>query len=207
MTPRWPLSAWCLLMALAMVLGACVAPPARKVNNSYLVLLDDGDGKTGLVRFSTPQGETALDRPMQATRLAGPSNASFEVSAAQLERDFGAALAAVPAKAQTFLLYFQAGGSRLTAESEALLPQILQAIATRPVPDMSVTGHTDTAGDADTNVRLGLERAQFVARLLGSAQLDPSRVLVASHGEKNLLVATPDNTPEPRNRRVEVAVR
>jgi outer membrane protein OmpA-like peptidoglycan-associated protein len=30
---------------------------------------------------------------------------------------------------------------------------------------------------------------------------------VASHGEGDLLVHTPDETPEPRNRRVDISVR
>jgi len=30
---------------------------------------------------------------------------------------------------------------------------------------------------------------------------------VASHGEADLLIKTKDNTPEPRNRRVEISVR
>jgi outer membrane protein OmpA-like peptidoglycan-associated protein len=30
---------------------------------------------------------------------------------------------------------------------------------------------------------------------------------VASHGEADLLVHTPDETPEPRNRRVDITVR
>jgi peptidoglycan-associated lipoprotein len=32
-------------------------------------------------------------------------------------------------------------------------------------------------------------------------------ITVVSHGERNLLIATPDNTPEPKNRRVEITVR
>ena len=37
--------------------------------------------------------------------------------------------------------------------------------------------------------------------------LDASLMVVTSHGEADLLVPTPDETPEPRNRRVEIAVR
>lgn len=205
-----PVASAGLVVAVALLaLAGCASEPvpAPKVNNSYLVLLEDSDGTTGQVRFTTAQGDTVLSRPLQATRLGGPGNTTFDASQAQVAQDFGGALAALPLKAQSFLLYFQAGRARLTPESEALVPRILQAIAARPVPDISVTGHTDTAGDEGSNTRLGLDRAQFVARVLGAAQLDPARVLVASHGEKNRLVQTADNTPEPRNRRVEVTIR
>ena len=41
---------------------------------------------------------------------------------------------------------------------------------------------------------------------MGSEMCIRDRV-VTSHGEGNLLVKTPDNTPEPANRRVEITVR
>ena len=53
-----------------------------------------------------------------------------------------------------------------------------------------------------------MERARQIAALVGrGSKLEASSISVESHGEKNLLVATPDNTAEPRNRRVEVTIR
>jgi outer membrane protein OmpA-like peptidoglycan-associated protein len=43
--------------------------------------------------------------------------------------------------------------------------------------------------------------------MLIQAGLDPSTVEIISHGETDLLVKTADETPEPRNRRVEISVR
>ena len=54
---------------------------------------------------------------------------------------------------------------------------------------------------------LGLIRANTVRGLLVQVGLDPSTIEVRSHGESDLLVKTPDETPEPRNRRVEISVR
>ncbi len=62
-------------------------------------------------------------------------------------------------------------------------------------------------GAPRTNVALGLKRAVTVRDLLVAAGLDPSTVEVTSHGEGDLLIQTPDETPEPRNRRVEITVR
>jgi outer membrane protein OmpA-like peptidoglycan-associated protein len=72
---------------------------------------------------------------------------------------------------------------------------------------VSVIGHTDTMGQAKANVALGLTRARFVRNLLVDAGLDPGTIEVLSHGESALLIRTPDETPEPRNRRVEITVR
>jgi len=118
---------------------------------------------------------------------------------------------------QTFLLYLESGSAKLTTESEQLIPRIVEAIRTRTRPGVSIIGHTDTAGDAAANQRLGQERAQLIAQHLGLLPRDgaPARLsdvqlsdlTVTSHGESNLLVRTPDNTPEARNRRVEVTIR
>jgi outer membrane protein OmpA-like peptidoglycan-associated protein len=70
-----------------------------------------------------------------------------------------------------------------------------------------VVGHTDTMGAPKANIELGLDRATTVRALLVQAGLDASTVEVISHGETDLLVKTPDETPEPRNRRVEISVR
>jgi outer membrane protein OmpA-like peptidoglycan-associated protein len=47
----------------------------------------------------------------------------------------------------------------------------------------------------------------FVRNLLTAAGLDASSIEVSSLGEADPLVRTPDDTPEPRNRRVEIGVR
>jgi outer membrane protein OmpA-like peptidoglycan-associated protein len=73
--------------------------------------------------------------------------------------------------------------------------------------DVSIIGHTDTQGKADANTALALRRAEAVETLLKSQGMQASAVLVESHGESNLLVPTPDETPEPRNRRVEIVIR
>lgn len=199
-----------LVLFCVFVLGGCVsAPPAPKPgpSGSYVVLLNNSDGSTGQLKLSTRAGESVLATAGQAARLAGPPGQKFEVNRAKISRDFGAAMDSRPPKPVSFMLYFMPGGARLVPESEADVNKVLSEIVARPVPDISIIGHTDTAGDSEVNLRLGLERARYVAGLLASANLDRRSVAVESHGEKNLLVPTPDNTSEPRNRRVEVTVR
>jgi outer membrane protein OmpA-like peptidoglycan-associated protein len=54
---------------------------------------------------------------------------------------------------------------------------------------------------------LSLKRAQTVADLIRSQGLHVEALVVESHGKRNLLIPTPDETPEPRNRRVEITIR
>jgi adhesin transport system outer membrane protein len=190
--------------AVLLAAGCATAPPVP-APQSYVVLLPDPDGAVGRVVVGSAQGQAALDRPRQGARFDG--SAPYAVDDAVIQKDFGAALAARPSLPVTFVLYYEAGTARLTGESQALIPRVLEAVRGRPAPDVSVIGHTDTAGAADANEKLGLERAQSVARLIQEAGLKAQELTVTSHGERNPLIRTPDSVDEPRNRRVEITVR
>ncbi len=179
---------------------------ASSSTGSYVVLLRDPDGKLGSVVVKNLQGEQVLSQAFKATTLDGNKEPYF-VTEAQLQRDFGAALAARPELPEQFLLYFETGGAELTAESKALLPKILQRAHARTALDLSVVGHTDTVGKADANEALARQRANAIAQQLRQLGLQNATLAVESHGERNLLVPTPDETPEPRNRRVEITLR
>jgi outer membrane protein OmpA-like peptidoglycan-associated protein len=129
------------------------------------------------------------------------------LSAEELERIFGEAMAARAPAPRRFNLYFELGGDTLTPASAAFATVIIAEVTTRPAPEVTVIGHTDTTGVAAANLELGLRRARLIRDRLVAAGLDPAVVEIASHGETDLLVATPDDTAEPVNRRVEVAVR
>jgi outer membrane protein OmpA-like peptidoglycan-associated protein len=126
---------------------------------------------------------------------------------AEVQRVFGPALAVIPEAPRQFNLYFELGSETLTSESKALAAEVVEAVRTRTAPDVTVIGHTDTTDSAANNAALGLRRANLIRGLLLESGLDPSVVEVASHGESDLLVPTPDNTAEPKNRRVEVSIR
>jgi outer membrane protein OmpA-like peptidoglycan-associated protein len=182
------------------LLAACAGP------QSYVALIPSPDGSLGKVVVKGQQGEQLLTRARQGALLDG-SKPPFDVSEEQLQRDFGAAMRARPAIPEQFLLYFETGGSELTAESKALLQRIVQSALARAAVDMSVIGHSDTQGAADANEALALQRATAIAEQLRGLGLANTTMLIESHGERNLLIATPDETPEPRNRRVEITLR
>jgi len=68
-----------------------------------------------------------------------------------------------------------------------------------------IEGHTDTVGTHDYNKELSDRRAAAVVDYLAmNFHVDRSRIQAIGMGEEGLLVPTPDQTPEPRNRRVQV---
>ena len=196
-------------VALAVLAGCATPPPEPSFPPSYVVLVPSPDGSVGRV---TVEGQAGRQELAQAGQAASADGAVVvdQVPPERLARDFEVARQAQPLLPERFLLYFETGGARLTPESEALLPRVLQRITERGalgMVDVSIIGHTDTVGRPEVNARVSLERAQFVAQRLQALGLPQLAMQVESHGETNLLVPTPDETPEPRNRRVEITLR
>lgn len=196
-------------LGMAVVLAGCATPPpsaapAKPV--SYLVLLEEADGTTGRVLFTGPQGTVELNQAQQAVALQGPQT-PYAVDAEVLRRDAQAAIAAQPLLPRTFVFYFDTSDARISRSSEPLLTQVQEELQRRQAPDVSISGHTDTVGDAGRNTQLAQRRADYVARVLKPFLANALAVEISSHGESNLLVPTADGVAEPRNRRVEVVVR
>ena len=191
----------------ARIVQPAVPPPAHDI----VALLPDPETKAvGRAIVSSPLGGSVeLKDKREGVRVVvgQPPSVAFMLSEAQIQQLFGDALAAEPPAPRHFLLYFDSGSNQLTPESERLLTEILVFVQSRSVPDVTVVGHTDTTGADQSNIELGRSRATLIRDRLVGAGLDGSLVSVASHGEADLLVPTPDNTPEPKNRRVEVSVR
>lgn len=211
MSRRLPLHA--LLLAAAGLAAACAPaprpqPPAPPTDLVALAA-DPDTGAVGAATVSAGGTNVALESAGMATTIvAGQAPTSPAVLPPdELQRIFGDALGALPPPARRYLLYFESGSDTLTPESKTLVSEILATVQARTRPDVSVIGHTDTTGAAAANVTLGLRRAELVRDLLVTAGLDAALVEVASHGEANPVVTTPDNTAEARNRRVEVTVR
>lgn len=202
---RW--TALALLALAAAGLAGCAAPPA--LPKSYVVLLPSPDGSVGRVTVDGPAGRQTLSQAGQAAGADGSAVAQ-PPDAERLARDFGAAQQARPLLPEAFMLYFETGGARLTPAAETTWTQLLQRIRERGAQgmvDVSVIGHTDTVGRPEVNARVSQERADAVAQRLRGAGVEQLVIQVEAHGESNPLVPTADDTPEPRNRRVEITVR
>jgi outer membrane protein OmpA-like peptidoglycan-associated protein len=173
------------------------------------VLLEDPDSRS-TVYFSNSAGTAQLMEPNSAIRVeradAAPGQ-PFAISESETQRLFSDPFTALPEPAVSFLLYFDEARDILTSASLADVKALLQAIRNRRSTSISITGHTDTTDTPERNYELGLRRAKAVAEFLVKEGLSPENIIIASHGENDLLIKTPDNTDEPRNRRVEVIVR
>ncbi|AHL73930.1 membrane protein [Stutzerimonas stutzeri] len=187
----------------------CLALMSGCATGNYVVLLESPDGTTGAVVIDDAKGQTRLDRKQQGAKIGatGFGSGPFDVGDFRISHDFSAALAAQPLLPQRFELYFKIGSAELTEESEQAIEEVFETIRLRGRSAVSVIGHTDTLSGPRWNEQLGLIRAQAVAAMLRKRQIDVIDLKVSSHGERNLLIKTPDGVSEPRNRRVEISVR
>lgn len=203
-----------LVAAAVLASAACgPAPPPQPIapvpRDLVALAADPETGAVGRLEVSNAAGGVELVAAGESTTIAGTQAPGPVVvlTDADIQGLFGEALSALPPAALRFNLYFEFGSDTLTPASEALIAAIVSAMRGRPAPEVTVIGHTDTTGAADVNRALGLSRASLVRDRLVAAGLDRSSIELASHGESDLLVATPDDTAEPLNRRVEVSVR
>lgn len=204
------------LPALIVAATACapqpqpkVAPPQPTPRELVVLVPDPETGEVGAASVTTSQGSVTLSDARAGTSVqpgAAPAPPT-QFTQDDIQHLFGQTLSAMAPAAQRFLMYFEPGSSSLNADSRATITAIVAAVRTRVAPEVSVIGHTDTTGSAANNVEVGLNRAAAVKDVLVGQGIDERGIVVSSHGESNPLIPTPDDTDEPKNRRVEVTVR
>lgn len=187
------------LALLALTLAACA-------DANRVVLMPDPDGHVGKVEVATKAGSQTLTQPKTALSARAITATPKILDDAEINKTWGAAIAAQPPRPQTFTLYFVSGTADLTPESAAELPAIVAVVTRRPHARLIIAGHADAVGSDEVNQRLSRQRAEKVRDNLMNAGAKPEAVDVSSHGKRNPLVPTADGVSEPRNRRVSVTV-
>lgn len=176
---------------------------------SYIALLEDPDGNVGKVIVADERGRVVIEESGQAVDMGAYLLDShvFNVGEDGIKQDFGVALDSKPVLPTRYVLLFQSGSTRFSADSEEAVRNLLGDVKTRPAPDITINGHTDTVGRDALNDKLSRQRAEYVAGLIKAEGIESLAIDIEYHGKRNPAVKTPDNTPEPMNRRVEVTVR
>ena len=143
-----------------------------------------------------------LDRMYQECRGAFES-AMNEVDVAM--RPAPAPVAAAP-REQSFLVFFDFDKAQITPEGEQVIQRAVQNFRRGGTPRIVATGHADKVGTPEYNMALSDRRAVAVREALVRAGVPAAEIDTQARGETQPLVPTPDNTPEPQNRRVEIAI-
>jgi len=173
----------------------------------FVVLPNAEGGGVGAITVDDGKTVTALDRPYAVAESRAGSTAPTAETQENIGVIFRSAIAAQPILPHHFRLYFILGSNELTPESKVAYRAVFDDIKQRPVYEIEVIGFTDTLGDLPYNQALSLARAAAIRGTLVGDGLDRQAISIAGRGKRDLLVPTADQTPEPRNRRVEITVR
>ncbi len=209
---RMPRSAAALaavpLVTLSLVVAGCATAPQVQLPKTTVVLLPDEDGAVGEVSVRTDGGTQQIAEAWAASSAVGRA---APTQAASLGRESIAAtydrlLKAQPPKPKSFVLFFVLDRSVLTAESKALIPEVLEAVRERKPTEITVFGHADAIGTEQRNLRLSADRAREIANLLKKNDPSLDAIDVQSFGDRVPLYPSRANGAEPRNRRVEIQI-
>ena len=188
---------------LLLALGACSG-----IGGNAVVVLPDESGHVGAVVVGEGDKAKVLDSAYATAEVGrGGSLSTRTVQQEDVQRAFGAAMAARPIPPKQFTLLFKLDSEELTPESEATFAALFDDIRRRGTYEVEVVGHTDTLHSQDYNQTLSQQRAEYVRTQLVSRGIAAGSIAAVGRGELDPAVKTPDQTSEPRNRRVEVTVR
>jgi len=189
------------VLTITLWMAAC-APVSR------VILLPQAGGEPSAVVVQTQQGEAVIDAPYGVAHVARSGRVGTGTTTAdEVRSQYPRLLAIEPMAPERFVLEFEPGSSELTPEAQAQLETTIERARARPGGEIVVTGHTDRQGSVEANDRLSLERALALRALFIERGFPPERIEAVGRGEREPLVPTEDEVPEPRNRRAEILVR
>jgi len=119
--------------------------------------------------------------------------------------DLTAPAAAMPvnAEANRFLIFFGAGGAKLSPTVAPTLDQIAQIITQRQPQSVRVNGFSDSSGSKKSKQRVSQQRAISVAEALIARGVPQKVIHTRGMGDAEPLVKTKSKNV-PANRRVEI---
>lgn len=189
-------------LVIAFFLAGCTA-------GTTLILMPDETGKVGAITVKTSSDFRVINQAYNPVRIREGSTkitSTHALSEAQVKEEYARLINAQPSPPASFIIHFAPESSVLSEKSLASLPRIIASIKARMPAEVTIIGHTDTTGPDSLNNRLAYRRAKVVEKALKDSLPAGSTISIESYGSKILLIPTPPNVDEPRNRAVEILI-
>jgi len=99
---------------------------------------------------------------------------------------------------------FESDRSRLTPESYPILDEDVALMKTHPKMTITISGHTDSVGDASYNQRLSRDRANAVKQYFIQKGIGSDRIQAIGKGESTPIADNKSEAGRAQNRRIEI---
>jgi outer membrane protein OmpA-like peptidoglycan-associated protein len=111
-----------------------------------------------------------------------------------------------PPQKLSYMVLFGTNISKLDEEAIKVVDKVVEDLKKMNDPHYIIVlnGHADTVGSTRYNFDLSRRRADAVEKELVKRGIVKEYIRPFAFGETDPAISTPDNTPEPRNRRVEI---
>lgn len=113
---------------------------------------------------------------------------------------------APPPPPKAWMVFFDTNSTTLSQQSSTTVTEAANVAKSVPNARVAITGYTDTDGSPAYNQQLSIRRADAVKTALVSNGIAPQTITVNGAGEGGLLIETPDQTKNEKNRRVQIVV-
>ncbi len=107
---------------------------------------------------------------------------------------------------KAFQVFFDTGSTKFDPAALQTLNRAARYAAVHEMHYIITVGNTDTQGNSANNDVLSRKRSHAVREALVKAGIRPEYIRLESKGEHNLIIPTPDNTKEEKNRRVDIYI-
>lgn len=102
---------------------------------------------------------------------------------------------------------FVSGQAGIDGDSRGLLDRLVEIALRCPGAGIEISGHTDTDGDEDANMRLSERRAQAVLDYMLRAGLPAERMQAIGYGQNQPIASNDTAEGKAQNRRIEFTVK
>ena len=149
-----------------------------------------------------PDSESAMEQARLRRTAAAYRELRDSLAQPKAVTTRGASSAAALATMEE-MINFSTDGSDLTPESKATLDSKVAIFRQNPAMRIVIIGNTDERATDAYNMGLGGRRASAAKAYLVSQGVDPVRIEITTHGERNPLAAGTSTDAEAQNRRDE----
>ena len=173
------------------------------------IILLESEGTKNEIVVSTVAGEVTINEPYQSTQLLSANEKPKEIvqlSKEEVSKKYKVVLEDTP-KLMQYMIYFGSGSTVVDENAKLELQKAIDYIKSQTNSIITIIGHSDTAGNKESNMRLSQKRTQAVKKYVEAQTLDIKELKTEYYGENTPLVKTKDGVSNAKNRRVEIFIR